>query len=121
MQYINFPILINIASNKNKKINVNFLIGLIVNKVINYSLTSYYADKPSLYENDIEFDNKLGLTLRLGANISKKISNHFNLNVVPFTDFKLLLNSVEYHRPGYIDVPDNSLSFGLKIGIEYLF
>lgn len=120
LSYINFPILITIKCYGNKQKRLSILSGLLFNKVIRYDKLSYFDDKPSLYERDLSVDSQLGLTFRLGLNFSKNINNHFRLNLEPFSDYKLILNT-KNPRPDYINIPDNRLSLGLKIGLEYMF
>ncbi len=121
LKYLNFPFLldINVLNSKNR-IHINVLSGLILNKVIDYDIATYYTNKQPLYENKTDIEMKLGLSLRLGTNISFKINNNIRLNVGTFADYKLILNSIS-QRPDYSNLPDNRFSVGLKTGIEYLF
>lgn len=120
LSYVNFPILIKISCCGNEQKKLSILSGFIFNKVIRYDKLSYFDDKPSIYERDLSVDSKLGLTFRLGLNLSKNINNYFKINLEPFSDYKLILNT-KNSRPDYINIPDNRLSLGLKIGLEYMF
>ncbi len=120
LSYINFPILVKIKCCGNRQKTISILSGLLFNKAIKYDKLSYFDDKPSLYERDLSVDSQLGLTFRLGLNFKKNINNHFRLNLEPFSDYKLILNT-KHSRPDYINISDNRLSLGLKIGLEYMF
>lgn len=120
LSYINYPILIKIRCCGNEQKKLSILSGFLFNQLIRYDKISYFDDKPTLYERDLSVDSQLGLTIRFGLNYSKNIHNHFRFNIEPFSDYKLILNTKNY-RPDNLGVPDNRLSLGLKIGLEYIF
>jgi hypothetical protein len=121
LSYVNFPILIKIRCCGNEQKKLSILSGFLFNRVIRYDKLSYFDDKPSIYEKDLSVDSpQLGLTFRFGLNFSKNINNYFRINLEPFSDYKLILNT-ENSSPDYENIPDNRLSLGLKVGLEYMF
>lgn len=120
LQYINFPLTVNFINvDKKKLFYVNFLSGLVFNKLIKYNIISFFNNKSPLYEKDLEIESKLGLTLRLGTNISKTVSNSIILNVIPFFDLKLISNNDDQYLD-YKSTPDDWGSIGISIGIEFI-
>ncbi len=121
LKYLNFPFLLDFnVLNPNNRLYISVLSGIMFNKVIDYDKATYYTNKPPLFEKETDVGMKLGLSIRLGSNISYKINKSIYLNTTPFADFKLILNSIS-QRPDSSNLPDNRFSVGLKIGIEYLF
>jgi len=85
-----------------------------------YDIVSSYANQPPSKE-VVKVPKAPGLSARLGIQLSGQIGKNMMLNIAPFTDVKLVFNS-NGEGPNYNDgIPDNRFSFGLKMGIEYLF
>lgn len=120
IQYLDFPFLANTSVLHIKQFNMSILSGLVLNKVLHYKIVSYYSGIPP-FEEEPKIPKTFGLSLRIGATLSMFVKNHVILNIVPFTDVKLVLNGND-DSPNYNEgIPDNRFSLGLKIGVEYAF
>jgi hypothetical protein len=122
LSYLNFPIFIGYTFYKHNKLSLDVVNGMIFNKLMSYNETIYYNNQET-ESNSIKVSSyPLGLTYRFGVNVTRRINNHFNINLQPFGDFKFKSNSFDVHpKSGEIKTPDNTISLGLKLGLEYLF
>lgn len=124
-QYLNIPLFLSIGKMDKEKISANLLVGVMLNLLQKYEQRTYYSDNPNAAVSKTAKSDKTGITIRLGGNFSKNISNRFLFNASPFCDLKIISNQGEVtpsHFPvDYAIVNDNIMSFGLKLGIEYLF
>lgn len=120
LDYVNIPILISYGINSSGTLRANILSGIIFNKIIGYSITSSYLNKNPVIEKNIKSDQKTGVSLRLGINISKKTNQYFVFNLSPFVDYKFELDYT-IQRPDYRNLTDDRLTLGIKLGIEYVF
>jgi hypothetical protein len=119
IQNINFPVLLNYVAYSSHKFKTDILGGVVFNRVIGYNITSYYLNKDPIIEKNIEVNQKTGMSVRLGVNISRYINQHFLITLSPFTDFKIEVEQIE-SKPNYHNLPNDRLSFGLKLGVEYI-
>lgn len=115
LQYIDFPILVYIGNDFKKQFHASAMLGLVLNKLIKYEVNSYYEEKAPVYETKNTQSN-IGLTLRLGAEISKKLGRHVFLNITPFGDYKFVQTKGDNE-----EIPDNNISLGIHAGVEYFF
>ena len=125
MQYLDFPFLVDVTVGHFPKADIGVLSGLILNKVVGYSIVSEYNHQPPVRENGLTIPATLGLTFRLGITFSIPLSQHFALNLIPFGDVKLINNGegadTNPHEGSYRTLPDNTFSLGFHTGVEYLF
>lgn len=120
LDYLNFPIIANIEIISLKKSYFSILTGFTFNKIIDYNIKSYYLSGEILTEN-IKLDNKkLGITFIVGTTFSKLIGDKCVLNLAPFINYKLVSDH-DNQSPDYKNVPDDKISIGFIMGIEYLF
>jgi hypothetical protein len=91
-----------------------------LNKIIDYNLTTYYMDGGVSSKKITDYDDKIGLSIFSGVNVSIPVYRNFNLNVSPIIKY-ILAPGYGSQRPNYESLPEDRLSFSLSIGIEYLF
>ncbi|MFA5540967.1 MAG: hypothetical protein WC984_04780 [Bacteroidales bacterium] len=119
-EYLNIPIIANIEIFSHKKFRSSILTGFTFNHIIDYDITSFYLNGETLTENNLLDNRKLGVIFMLGATFSKSIGNKCLLNLSPFINYKLIPDH-DNQRPDYKNIPDDKISIGFRIGIEYLF
>ena len=115
LQYIDFPFLVFLGNDINKKFHASAMGGLVISKLVKYDENSYFYDKAPVYESKNTRSN-LGLSFRLGAEISTRLGHHIFINLTPFGDYKFILTKDDNR-----DIPDNNISLGIGIGVEYIF
>jgi len=120
VEYLNFPIIANIEIISQKKFFSSILTGFVFNHILDYNIKSYYLNGETLTEDNLIDNKKLGTTFVLGTAFSKSVGNKCLLNLSPFINFKLIPDH-DNQRPDYKNIPDDKISFGVKIGIEYMF
>jgi hypothetical protein len=120
IKYLNFPIFVTFDLYSFNKVKINCLGGVVFDKIINYDITTHYQNKSNITEKNIQAGQKLGLSFRFGIGLTKAILPCVNLNLSPFIDYKVMLDYRE-QRPDYRNLTDDRFSFGLKLGVEYLF
>lgn len=120
LEYLNFPIIANIEINSHKKFRSSILTGFTFNHIIDYNIKSFYLSGETLTENNLLDNKKLGVTFMLGNTFSKSIGNKCLLNLSPYINYKLVTDH-DNQRPDYKNIPDDKISIGFRIGIEYLF
>lgn len=119
--YFNFPILLlSYQLHENQNFSIDVVNGFLLNSAVYNKKVIYYDNSPAkTYKLG---SGNLGVTYRFGINLSKKLNDNFKLNVQPFMDYKLFLSYVDYMRESIeYSTSDNTVSLGLKLGIEYLF
>lgn len=119
VKYLNFPLLIFFNNNSIKLVKISPYAGIIVNKVIRYDQVIYNPDTVTSYKNVEQIPINLGFICRAGVYVSKPIGKHFMLNAAPFADLKFVANG--YYSSGYDELPDSFLTFGFRLGFDYLF
>lgn len=119
IRYINFPVLLNYTVYSSPKYKTDILGGVVFDRIIGYDIISHYSNKDPIVEKNIEVDQKTGVSVRLGIGISRYINPHLLITLSPFTDFKIEIEKIE-SKPNYHNLPNDRLSFGLKLGIEYI-
>jgi hypothetical protein len=120
LEYLNFPIIANIEIFSHRKFRSSILTGFTFNHIIDYNIKSFYLNGETLTENNLLDNKKLGVTFMLGTTFSKLIGNKCLLNLSPFINYKLVPDH-DNQRPDYNNIPDDKISIGFRIGIEYLF
>jgi hypothetical protein len=124
MQYLDFPFLVNVTVAHFYQTKMGLLTGLVLNKVVGYKITSTYANHP-IPEDNLDIPAALGLTFRFGVAFSVPLGDCFRLNLTPFSDIKLVMNGNDNngdpYSGSYRNLPDNRLSAGFQVGVEYLF
>ncbi len=116
--YLNFPIIGNFEIISQNTFVSSILIGVIFNHILDYNIKTYYLNGETLTENNIKENQKLGVTLTFGTTFSKSIGNKYTLNFSPFINYKLVSDH-DSQRPSYRNLPNDKISLGFKIGIEY--
>jgi hypothetical protein len=120
LEYLNFPIIANIEIFSHRKFRSSIFTGFTFNHIIDYNIKSFYLNGEALTENNLLDNKKLGVTFMLGTTFSKSIGNKYLLNLSPFINYKLVPDH-DNQRPDYKNIPDDKISIGFRIGIEYLF
>lgn len=118
--YLNIPITSNIEMISRKSFSSSVLIGFAFNRIINYSIQSYYLYNGTTTDRIPVQNQNFGTTLICGTTISKSLNNKYVLNLSPFLNY-ILISDLDNQRPDYRNLPDDKISVGFKIGIEYLF
>lgn len=120
LEYLNFPIIANIEVFSHRRLCSSILTGFTFNHIVDYNIETYYQNGETLTE-VILLDNKqLGITFMFGTTFSKLIGNICIVNLSPFINYNLVPDH-DNQRPDYRNIPDDKISFGFRIGIEYLF
>lgn len=96
--FLNFPISYTYRFYSSEKIDLGFQAGFIFDYAFKSDVTYYYLKKPSEKES-ITAKNKSSIKVRGAFLISKVISKHFRINILPFADFILKSDTEEY--PSY--------------------
>jgi hypothetical protein len=119
-EYLNFPIIIgyNVFSSGNFFSTIQT--GFIFNKIINYTIKSFYMNGEILTEKDLLSNEGFDIKYMIGMTFSKSIHKNMILNASPFLSYKVVLNSSD-ERPDYTNIPDDKLSAGFSLGFEYVF
>ncbi len=120
LKYLNIPIIANIEIVSHKKLFVSILTGFSFNHIADYNIKTYYLNGDFVTDNDLLGDKRLGITYMLGTTFSKSIGKKFILNMSPSINYKLIPDH-NNQRPNYKNIPDDRLSLGFNIGIEYVF
>ncbi len=138
IKYIKLPILASVGYSF-KRVKLSFTGGFIFDHILNYRVKLNYNYDGINYK-DYKFDD-VNLAIRGGITISTKISNNFNLNIQPFIDYKINPDNIYYYSgrgdpisdydyyhtiiPNGVDETGSYkgglLSYGLNIGLEYVF
>lgn len=66
------------------------------------------------------FNEGFDIKYMIGMTFSKSINKNLILNTSPFLSYKIVLNSSD-GRPDYTNIPDDKLSLGFNLGLEYIF
>ena len=121
MQYANIPFFVEVLVIKANKSNLSVLSGLVLKKLLSYDIVSSYADQPQS-EESIKIPKAPGLSARIGLQLSAQIGKKTNINFSPFTEISLVPVSNGDEGPNYNNgIPNELLTFGMKVGIEYSF
>ncbi len=120
LEYLNFPIIANIELFSHRKFRSSILTGFTFNHIVDYNIKTYYQNGETLTENNLLDNKKLGVTFMLGTTFSKSIGNKCLFNLSPFMNYNLVSDH-DNQRPDYRNIPDDKISIGFRIGIEYLF
>jgi len=120
LEYLNFPITANIEVFSHRKFCSSILTGFTFNHIVDYNIKTYYQNGETLKENDLLDNKKLGITFMFGTTLSKLIGNKCIMNLSPFINYNLVPDH-DNQRPDYRNIPDDKISIGFRIGIEYLF
>ncbi len=120
LSYLNIPLLITYGHEPSRKFNVQFVGGIIFNNILDYDIVSYHTYGGPVYENDVDADQKTGISLRMGMNVSHAFNQRLILNLSPFIDFKFVLDHYDNYRPNYKNLTDDRFLLGVKLGIEYV-
>jgi hypothetical protein len=118
--YLNFPIVANIEIFSQRKFCSSILTGFMFNQIVYYNIKSYYLNGETLTENILLDNRRLGVSFIFGTTFSKLVGNKCQLNLSPFINYKLLSDH-DNQRPDYKNIPDDKISIGFRIGIEYFF
>lgn len=120
LEYLNFPIIANIEIFSQRKFHSSILIGFTFNQITDYTIKSYYLNGKTLTENNLLDNKRLGISFVFGTTFSKLIGNKYLFNLSPIISYKLVSDH-DNQRPDYKNIPDDKISIGVRIGIEYLF
>jgi len=120
LKYLNIPIIVNIQIMSQKGFFVSILTGFGFNNIVDYNIKTYYMNGGYVTDNNLLDDKRLSITYMLGTTFSKSIEKKIILNMSPIINYKLIPDYKE-QRPNYKNIPNDKLSFGFKIGIEYGF
>lgn len=139
INYIKLPILVSFGYNY-KNVRFSFNGGFIFDKILNYRVGLNYRNDGYSYK-DYKVDD-IGLSLRGGVSLSTEIFKNVNLNIKSFVDNKVVRDNISdlyNYKWGTVDdydyyysqipaaktsrriIPGGLLSYGLSIGIEYVF
>jgi hypothetical protein len=121
LSYLNIPIFFSYKVNKSKTFDITPLIGVIFNNVLTYNITLQNVDGVKWKESGNTSQKKLGVSSRVGLNLSKLFGEEWKLNFGFFSDFKIVPDYKNQGYPDYKDMPEGRVSFGIKIGVEYWF
>lgn len=119
LRYLNIPIIANIDLISQKELSISLLTGFGFNNIVYYSIETYFLNGDSENDNDLLQAKKMGVTYMLGTTFSKSIGEKFILNLSPIANYKLIPDYTD-QRPIYKNIPNDRLSLGFRIGIEYL-
>lgn len=140
INYIKLPILASVGYSF-ERVKLSFTGGFIFDHILNYRVGLNYLYDGYRYK-DYKFDD-VNIAVRGGITISTEIFRNINLTLQPFIDYKVIRDdmSLLYHyRFGsdsdsdyyYSEIPNGEgplggrsrgglLSYGLSIGLEYVF
>lgn len=122
IKYINLPIIGSYEIFSRNTFNTDIDLGLILNRIVDYRLKTYYINNNVSIGDNIYAGQQLGLSIIGGFTFTKLIGQKFALNIQPFICYKLI-NDHDIKYSMYIGskLPDDKLSLGIKIGLEFLF
>ncbi len=127
LNYFNFSFNVKIKlSNKNKTDNLFLLnTGIIINIPRNYRSVFYYKKNIPPEENiPIKYGN--GISLRLGFQYNKSLSNRLKVYANLFCDYKFQKDHIDFYISNPHPGPDSYyegyiLFWGVSCGLEFLF
>lgn len=119
LRYLNIPVLLQLSFSETKIGKFKVLGGFIFNNVIRFNVHTNNVETTEEISNDLDKYYDLGISSRLGLNYANNLNKSFILNISPFIDYKLILNAKTTHYT-IVSIPDNRLTLGIKIGIEYV-
>lgn len=120
LKYLNIPILANIEFSSQPKISSKLLLGFNFIQIIDYRIKSFYLSGKTLKEKVLLENSNLGLTFTLGTTFTKSLGDRYLINFSTFSNFKLIPEHYD-ERPNYKNRPEDKISIGFRIGLEYLF
>ena len=120
LEYLNFPIIANIEFFSHRKFFSSILTGFRFNQIVDYKIETYYQDGEIFTDDNLLVYKQLGITFMLGTTFSKLIGTKCIVNLSPFINYNLVPDH-DNQRPDYRNIPDDKISIGLRLGIEYLF
>lgn len=94
--------------------------GFVFDWIMNYYVTRNYQNGGAEIEMGLLDDRRLGVGLIGGVSFLFPFGKSFLLDVSPFAKCVLLADHAD-QRPGYMSIPNDKLSVGLRIGVEYMF
>lgn len=120
LEYLSIPVIANIKLISQKKICISALLGFAFNHIADYYIKTHYFNGEVITDGKLLKDKSLGLTITFGTSLSKAVSKKFLFSTTPFINYKLIPDHKD-QRPNYKNIPDDKLSVGIKISVEYLF
>jgi len=122
LKYINIPLFLNYRFVHTKLFEFKLSQGFYFNYRADQDIRIYETNEPISEINNL---NKFGLkyntdlTYRCSTILSLILNSRFNINLVPFFDYKFLIKYHPSPRPEYLT--NNHVSCGASIGVEYKF
>lgn len=98
----------------------SILTGFVFNQIVGYDIARYNERSENYTEKGLINNRELGISLLLGATISNFILYNWKVNISPFLNYSLIADH-NNQRPNYRNIPEDKLTVGLGIGVEYLF
>lgn len=120
LNYLNIPMLVYFPYMSSGKFHFQFFNGLVYNFILDYTIKSYYYNKPTDIENNIDAGQRMGISARAGVNVGYAVSRRFFINLSPFADYKFWMDHDDNYRPSYKNLSDNRFLFGVRIAFEYV-
>jgi hypothetical protein len=120
LKYLNIPMLVYFPNIPSRKFNFQFFNGLVYNFILDYTIKSYYYNKPTEIENNIDAGQRMGISARVGVNVGFAVSRRFSINLSPFVDYKFWMDHDQNYRPSYENLSENRFLFGARIAFEYV-
>lgn len=119
LKYLNIPILANIEFSSQPSITSKLLLGFNFIQLIDYRIKTFYLSGKNLQEKGLLNNSNLGLNFTLGTTFTKSLGDRYLINLSTFSNFKL--NPEHYDaRQNYKNRPEDKISIGFRIGLEYL-
>lgn len=127
-EYRNFPVLANIEYISKQRFTSSVLLGFIISNNTVYEITTFYMNGSVKTENAKAkgyTDSKalfiLGNTFSIPLGHTKPLEDMITLNFQPSIGIQITHTPYDPKYGSYYNVPSGLLTFGFKIGIEYLF
>ena len=131
LKYINIPLFLNYRFAHTKAFEFKFTQGFYINYRADHDIRRLFKDKPMIeINNQDDFGPKYntGLTYRCSTILSYVLNSEFNINLIPFFDYKFWMGKRSFWDPvnqsGWDPVnslTEDRVSCGASIGFEYKF
>lgn len=119
-KFSNFPILLTYTLLTEKSLSHHIVFGVVFNTVSAYTIESCYRSRSPIKEKNIDHGQQLGASLTTGYSMKLNINPHISLNIKPFINYQIKPH-FRAQRPDYRNFPEDKLSLGFKLGLEYSF
>jgi|GEM_PF-2030262 len=122
MEYLSFPLILQPTLYSNEKYRFSLVAGVLFNKPLRHEATTVFDDPAKNQTTSSGSAVQQGFTLIGGFSVSRKLSDHFEVYLTPFVNYRTGIGINGDTSPNYPFIQEsNLLQLGGKISLEYSF